>query len=57
MLDLEAQLGQVEYSVGALLEQLAIVRRKIDEFRRRETTAAVPTERVPAPGNGAALDI
>ena len=55
--DLEAQLGQVEYSVGALREQLVIVRRRIDEFRRRETAAAVPTQAVPATTNRAALDI
>jgi hypothetical protein len=56
--DLEAQLGQVEYSVGALREQLTIVRRRIDEFRKRETpTAAIPAERVAASGHCATLDI
>jgi hypothetical protein len=44
---LEAQLGQMEYSLGALREQLAIVRQTIADYRKRKTVDADPGKKIP----------
>jgi phage shock protein A len=53
---LEAQLGQMEYSLGAVREQLAAVQRTIADYRKKKTTVAAPVRKVLTNGNEAALE-